>query len=231
MRKKIGVAFDLEGTIVDVEDAHHQAHLNIAKQLGLNLTVPEAIKKIKHFIGGPDDLIMAEILALSGKSGDPKQLWQEDKKLYKQFLSTMTIKVRDGFQKCLDDFKKYDVALAIGSLTEHDEAKLLIERSGLNKLIPVANIVYREDVTNLKPAPDVFLTTAQRMGVDPINQIVFEDSPRGVEAAIRAGSRMVIGMPVYNSAVVRNDLLRAGAQYIFGSWKEVNVGAIIKGLK
>jgi beta-phosphoglucomutase len=231
MSKNIGVAFDLEGTIVDVESAHHQAHLQIAKQLGLNLTIPEAILKIKHFIGGPDDLIMKEILELSGQSGNLEQIYQEDKKMYKNNLSNTVIKTRDGFLKCLENFKKNGVALSIGSLTEKDEAKILIEQAGLDKLIPASNIVYRESVKHLKPAPDVFFETAKRMDINSTDQIVFEDSPRGVMAAISAGSKMVVGMPVYNSPDTRKALLEAGANYVFESWKDVDVDGIISELK
>ncbi|OIO19921.1 MAG: hypothetical protein COY69_00815 [Candidatus Magasanikbacteria bacterium CG_4_10_14_0_8_um_filter_32_14] len=230
MNKKIGVAFDLEGTVIDVEECHHLAHLKIAKQLGLNLSVSDAIEKIEHFIGGPDILIMEEILVLSGKSGNSEQLLQEDNKLYKEFLSTAVIKTREGFRECLEELKKNEIALSVGSLSSKDEATYLMRCSGLNKLIPSANIVYRESVKHLKPAQDVFLETAQRMGIDLANQIVFEDSPRGVMSAVNAGSKMVIGMPVYNWPATRNALQIAGAKYIFGSWKEVNIYAIIKEL-
>ncbi len=230
MFKKIGVAFDLEGTVIDVEAAHHRAHLEIAKQLGLNLTLTEALQKIEHFIGGPDDLIMKEILILSGKSDDPQKLWQEDRKLYKRFLSTTATKVRRGFKECLEKFTKYGVAVSVGSATEQDEARYLITNSGLDKLISAENIVYREDVNNLKPAPDVFIETAKRMKVEPACQIVFEDSPRGVAAAVVAGSKMVIGMPVYDLSSTRSALHEAGAWRIFGSWKEVDVDAIIQAL-
>ena len=60
-----GVAFDLEGTVVDVERAHHLGHFAAAKEVGVVLDLDSALEKLPHFIGGPDDKIAEEILALS----------------------------------------------------------------------------------------------------------------------------------------------------------------------
>ena len=49
----LGVAFDLEGTIVDLEPAHHGANLAMARAAGLKLTLDQAIERLPHFIGGP----------------------------------------------------------------------------------------------------------------------------------------------------------------------------------
>ena len=81
----------------------------------------------------------------------------------------------------------------------------------------------------MKPAPDVFLETARRMGIDPKNQLVFEDSPNGVRAAIAAGSR-AIGMPVVIRGSAVAALVDAGAARIFFDWREINASALITNL-
>jgi hypothetical protein len=47
----------LEGTVIDLERFHHQAHLQAALDIGLKLSLEEAIRKIPHFVGGPDETV------------------------------------------------------------------------------------------------------------------------------------------------------------------------------
>lgn len=148
-----GIAFDLEGTVVDVEAAHHNGHLAAAGEFGLT----------------------------------------------------------------------------IGSLTPERQAVTLLERSGLATTFGPHNIVLREHVANPKPAPDVFLKTASIMEIDPAEQLVFEDSPRGVKAALTAGSK-IVGMPVVIRGVTVGALVDAGVHRIFFDWREINASALIKNL-
>lgn len=56
-----GIAFDLEGTVVDVEAAHHNGHIAAAADFGLSITLDEAYQKLAHFIGGPDEKVCGDI--------------------------------------------------------------------------------------------------------------------------------------------------------------------------
>jgi len=63
-----GIAFDLEGTVIDVEVAHHNAHFATAAEVGVSLTFDNAFQ-LPHFIGGPDSKVMEDIWALSSDKG------------------------------------------------------------------------------------------------------------------------------------------------------------------
>jgi beta-phosphoglucomutase len=221
-----GIAFDLEGTVVNLELAHHEAHLKLCRELGVQLTLEEAIEKIHHFIGGPDSVIASEIFELSGKEQSPEWILNQDAIYYKQFLATMPIAPRDGFVELFEWCKQHAVKTAIGSLTDDRDAQHIIDASGLSRLFDPTTIILKSHVKNLKPAPDVFLETAKRMGIEPTQQLVFEDSPRGVEAARKAGSR-AIGMPVYHTEPVIAALRNAGAEEVFLEWKEVPIARLI----
>jgi beta-phosphoglucomutase-like phosphatase (HAD superfamily) len=52
-------------------------------------------------------------------------------------------------------------------------------------------VVSADDVTNGKPAPDVFLLAASRLGLDPADCLVIEDAHVGIEAALRAGMKVL----------------------------------------
>jgi len=224
-----GVAFDLEGTVVDVEKAHHKAHLAAAADVGVNLTFDQALEKIVHFIGGPDDRVAEEIWELSDKHATPEEIFASDKKYYEQFLESLPIAPREEFLKFFQHVQDNGLKASIGSLTGTAQAKVLLEHSGLKKIFPEDMIVLREHVTNLKPAPDVFIETAKRMGITPQEQLVFEDSPRGIQAALAAGSK-AIGMPVYHREDTIQALKTAGASFVFLSWKDIDLETILQAL-
>lgn len=225
-----GATFDLEGTVVNLEPAHHEAHLKVLSMAGMKISLKQAIALCPHFIGGPHDVLIQEMYDASNKSISVAEMSQLDGKFYKETREQNPIQPRKGFLQALEAMRKLGLATAIGSLTDTVNAMYILERSGLLKWFPRNTIVLKEDVKELKPAPDVFLETARRMRIRPDSQLVFEDSPNGVLAAVRAGSR-AIGMPVYNGPEAILPLIQNGAARIFMDWREINVAALIGNLE
>lgn len=230
MPKIRGIAFDLEGPVVNVESAHHAAHLQIARELELTITLEDCLRGdvLPHFIGGPDVRIYQEMLELARQPPGVRleQLLARKKALYREALEGMAVQSRPGWNVLLLKARVLGLEASIGSLTAWEEAQVLLERSGVASLFPRWHVILREDVINPKPAPDVFLKTAERMGIMPSEQLVFEDSPRGVEAALAAGS-VAVGMPVYQHVDVHAALLTAGAFRTYQRWEDVNLVELI----
>ena len=220
---------DLEGSVVNVEPAHHQGHILSAKDVGVILTLEDCFKKLPHFIGGPGEEVAKEIAALAGNGVDYMDVLKSKEAHYNDLLKTMAIEPRKGFIQIFNAFKDMGFKYAIGSLTNSEQAMVLLERSGIGKLFGYENIVLREDVENPKPAPDVWYETAKRAGVDPAAQLVFEDSPRGIQGAVKVGASC-IGMPVYNRPDVIGDLVKAGAIRVFMEWDEINAQKLIENI-
>lgn len=229
MVKIESIAFDLEGTVIDVESAHHQAHILAAADIGLTLLWEDCFKLFPHFIGGPDEEVSKEISRLAFQQGiiiDINYLLKQKRFHYSRLLSKLKIKPREGFIDFFQTVKAKGIKCTIGSLTDEGQAKILLERSGLGKLFGKENIVLREDVQKVKPAPDVWIETAKRAGVSPENQLIFEDSPRGIEGAVKIGA-YCIGMPIIQRPEVIKALIRAGAKRIFMHWNEINANNLI----
>ena len=217
-------AFDLEGTVVDVEKAHHEGHRYAARDFGIELSFEDCLKKLPHFIGGPDEEIAKDISAIAegiGLTVNYQEVLESDKRHYNRLLQDIDIACRTGFLEFFNIIKGAGMKYTIGSLTNQDQAVVLLERSGLMKVFGYENIVLREHVQRPKPAPDVWIETAKRAGVNPSEQLVFEDSPRGIVGAVEVGA-YCIGMPVYNRPDVANALINAGAKRIFFQWDEIN---------
>jgi len=227
-----GIAFDMEGTVINVEPAHHWGWIAAAQEIGVALANPgEALQKVHHFSGGPDVPIIEEMYALLPDS--PKPTEEEIKKFlarkwayYNQLVETIDLRPRPGFFEVYGRLRCAGLPMTIGTSVDLDKGLPLLKRSGLDRFFLLHEIVLPIDVKRSKPEPDCFLETARRMGIDPKEQLVFEDSPRGVSGGIAAGSP-VVGVPVYDDETVKQRLIDAGACQIFTDWRHIDVDKLL----
>ncbi|WP_371669897.1 HAD family hydrolase [Streptomyces sp. NBC_00289] len=91
------------------------------------------------------------------------------------------------FEKLAADGVPYCVA----SSGSHERIRVGHRKTGLDRWFDDARIFSAQDVGRGKPAPDLFLYAAERMGVEPARCVVVEDSPLGVRAAVAAGMNVV----------------------------------------
>src|SRR6266487_1274794 len=240
-----GVAFDLEGNGIDVESFHFAAHVETANSLGISIDLndQEAFNQliltvVPNFIGGPDRAIMEEFVALAEQRGTRKktngeerenqlkQLLKHDHTIYRDLLDAQdSIEPREGFIEFLEQLRSMDIPMAIGSLTDDNDARVILEKSGLNERFHPNNIILRSHVKEVKPDPEVYIKTAERMGVDPGFQLVFGDSHNDMRAARGAGS-LPIGMPTVWQPTVLDRMRDAGAIAVFRDWKDVTIDSL-----
>jgi len=226
VKNSVGIAFDFEGPMVTLEEGHHKAHLETAKEVGLNLTLNKALKILPHFLGGPDEAVAQDIFNFAQKSS-PEEIHNRKKELFEKWLKDLkVIPTRKGLIDFLKQLEKDKISYVIGTATAKDKFKYYLERTPFKNYFPDGKIIFGEDVKNNKPDPDVYLATAKLMGINPQNQIVFEDSPRGVKAAVAAGSH-AFGLPVYHNKITNKILLDAGATKIFNEWGDVKIKDLI----
>ncbi len=218
-----GIAFDLEGTIVDLENLHHSAHLHAASDVGVNMSKQEAIECISSFIGGPDEKVAEEIASRANFRVEPDLVLKAKQKYFTQFMnSSVDFSPRDGFMQCLSWIKEAGLKVSIGTVTKNDQAKRIIKQAGLLYAFSAECIVTRDDIVSLKPAPDVYYETARRMGITPESQMVFEDSLVGLVAARSAGCR-VVAVPTLQSEMYIEKLYNEGAEAVFQNWHDSGI--------
>jgi len=220
-----GIAFDLEGTIIDLEYLHWQGHLAAAREFGIHMELEEAIKYIPHFVGGPDEAIAEEIAALLNKSNKDQSDFILNRTRY-YFIKSLEdidkIEIRKSFLRIYCSFKDRCLPMTIGSLTTRSIAEILLKKSSLDQYFFPECILLREDVKKVKPDPEIYLKTARRMNILPEQQLVFEDSINGIIAARRANS-IPIGIPTLNNNSFMAQMLKAGAFKVYSCWDDVNV--------
>ncbi len=224
-----GVAFDLEGTLVNVEPIHFTCWSMAVSEAGMPLTGEDLIRNIPNAIGGGDDLIARGIHMLSGERISAGEILTRKDELYEEAIKKLAILPRAGVIKTIRWLKKKKIPIAIGSLTPTHRAHTLLDRSQLRQYFSRERIVLKEDVGQLKPEPDVYIETAHRIGIKTTNQLVFEDSVPGIQAARSAGSHS-IAMPIFRSEEKLAQIVLAGAHRVFHEWTEMHIEEVLKNL-
>ncbi len=218
-----GIAFDLEGTIVDLERFHHAAHIHAAEIAGVRLSLSEAISKIECFIGGPDEAVADELTRFPGCRLSANDILKLKKHRYEELFKKSIVLPRHGFDEFIKTVELDKYEISVGTITTSEKTKHILERSGLINLFPATHIVARETVARLKPAPDIYLETARRMQINPHSQIVFEDSVNGIRAATAAGS-LAVAVPTIQDREFWTKLEQAGAFRVYADWGAVACG-------
>jgi HAD superfamily hydrolase (TIGR01509 family) len=98
--------------------------------------------------------------------------------------------LRPGVRERLLDAREAGWSTAVASSSPAAWVRPWLDRHELSRLIDA--VCTRDDVERVKPAPDLFLLAARRMGVPPNRCLVVEDSPNGIRAALAAGMDVIV---------------------------------------
>jgi len=180
-----GVVFDLDGTMVDNMALHAEAFAVFAQRHGLPpLTTADRIRL--------DGKRNSEIFPILFRRAMDEAEWRayEDEKesLYRE-ISAGRLEPLRGLPRLLDALAARRIPVALATSAPAENVAHTLEEIGLSH--PLDVIVRGDQVPRGKPAPDVFLAAAQRLGVAPARCLAFEDAPMGVAAAKAAGMTCV----------------------------------------
>lgn len=210
------VIFDCDGVLVDSEIIAVQVDQAVLTELGWPLSEAEIIER---FMGRSHAFFVAEVEAHVG-ARLPADWDAEFEHRYLEAFEA-DLEAVDGIVEALDAI---DVPTCVASSGSHKRIRLTLGITGLWTRFE-GRIFSAEEVAEGKPAPDLFLHAAERMGVAPGSCIVVEDSVYGVQAARRAGMR-VFG---YAGGLSATGLLEAGGALVFEDMRELP--ALIRGLR
>jgi HAD superfamily hydrolase (TIGR01509 family) len=180
-----GVIFDCDGVLVDSEGLASRVEAELTRELGLNLTTAEAHDL---FLGKTVDGVLELIAARSGR------------KLSAAFVYNWAFATAQAFMRELrpvpemravvEEVRARGHLLAVASQSPLARVRFSLEVTGLADLFD-EHVYVTSMVPRPKPAPDVYLLAASRLGVNPEDCVVVEDSPAGAAAALGAGMRTI----------------------------------------
>ena len=186
-REFAGYIFDLDGTLIDSMPAHYRAWDAAMREVGIEGPLDEALF---YSLGGmPTPLVAAKMAEHYGLTVDAEALDRRKEALFLTMIDQVkTIAPVVEFARTVA--ATHPVAIATGGAVE--VAIPTIMNAGLDDIFKI--VVTPADVAlgRGKPAPDMFLEAARRMGVSPECCLVFEDAVPGIEAAKAAGMSVVV---------------------------------------
>ena len=178
------VVFDWDGVVGD-SSAHHERSWEIlAAKRGLSLP-PDHFKR---GFGKKNNVIIPD-LGWATDSADVDALAHEKEEIYRSLVHEKGIDPLPGVRELLVALRERSIPCAIASSTERANLDLPLDLMGLREFFAV--IVSGEEVVHGKPDPAVFLLAAERLGIAPADCVVIEDALVGIEAAKRAGMRVL----------------------------------------
>jgi HAD superfamily hydrolase (TIGR01509 family) len=175
------IIFDCDGVLVDSERLVVQVITRALAQLDWAITEAEVIER---FMGRSHAFMIGEIEATLGRRLPAG--WEDDlQRRYTQAFDADLTPV-DGVVEALD---RITTLTCVASSGIHEKMRDTLGRTGLYQRF-AGRVFSASEVAHGKPAPDLFLYAAERLGIEPAVCAVIEDSRYGVEAARAAGMRV-----------------------------------------
>lgn len=184
------VIFDMDGTLIDTERVSQSSWRRAASDLGITLS-----SEILHAFVGCSIPNAKEII--NAEFGDPdltERLFEHQAGIFMEAMER-DLELKPGAAEAIAAAKERGLGVVLATSSGREYSTNNMTRFGLMDSFDVT--VFKEDIENHKPAPDVYLVAAERLGVDPAQCIAVEDSFNGVRAGAAAGMHVVM-VPDYN---------------------------------
>lgn len=178
-----GVLLDIDGTLVDSNDAHAHAYVQAFAEHGYEVE----FEKIRPLIGmGGDQLIPRMVPELSGKEGEGKEIADRRKELIIEKFGS-ELEPTQGSRELIEKLKQSGYELVISSSATSEELSVLLKAAHVDDLLDQNLATTSDDAENSKPAPDLIEATLDKGHLKPNEAILLGDTPYDIEAAKAAG--------------------------------------------
>lgn len=181
MPKYDGVLLDVDGTLIDSNDAHAETWVRAFAGQGIDA----AFDEIRRRIGKGGDKLVWEVVGLD-KDEDPKaKAASEDRS--RMFLDEFAPKLKgfSGARELIERLKADGLKIVVASSAQDKELGTLLEIAGVADLIE--HETSSDDAEESKPDPDIILAALEKSGLAADRALMIGDTPYDVEAAARAG--------------------------------------------
>ena len=202
--------WDCDGVLVDSEKHSCSAWLPVLGRRGLDVD----LDYIETFIGRSDGAVLADLAQRTGRTLDATDILEEREREYFRQAEGATESF-PGLPSLLARLRNDDVPMAVASSGRLSKIRFSLSQAGIDASFDI--LCSATEVTDGKPAPDLFLLAARRLGIDPTDCAVIEDSVPGLQAAAAAGMR-----PLGFTSSHSHEILReAGAETTFDAYTEL----------
>jgi beta-phosphoglucomutase len=185
IKNKKAYLFDLNGTMIDDMQYHIKAWYRILNELGANIS----LERMRDECYGKNNELLDRIFPGRFTEEEKNRMSLEKERQYQQEFKPH-LALLPGLQSFLEEAYQSGIKMAIGSAAIMFNIDFVLD--GLNIRHYFDSIVSADDVTESKPHPETYLKCAAQLNISPADCMVFEDAPKGVEAALNAGMESVV---------------------------------------
>jgi beta-phosphoglucomutase len=185
MNKDIAVIFDMDGVICHTNPYHSIAFRAFFSSRGLAPTDEEFAQ---HMFGKSNKYILSHFLQRQIEGEEFLALEEEKEGLFRKIYEPFVDPIA-GFLPFFNELAANGVKLGVATSAPKANLELIFSKVHVRNLL--GSILASEDVKKHKPDPEVYLKSAENLGMVPAQCVVFEDSFSGVSAALNAGMKVV----------------------------------------
>ncbi|MDP2151680.1 MAG: HAD family phosphatase [Parvibaculum sp.] len=195
------VIFDCDGVLVDTEPVANRLLVRVLAEDGFHISYDECRRL---FVGRTMEAVMAHVENAIGRplgAHWPAYIRDETLKAFAEGVQAVA-----GSRDVLQALRAKGIPFCVASSGKFEKMRFTLGATGL--LPHVEDVLFSaEEVERGKPAPDLFLHAAARMGHAPENCLVIEDSLPGVQAAVAAGMPVIgyAGDPLTDAAALKSE--------------------------
>lgn len=208
-----GVLFDMDGVLVNNLEIHRQAFAEFFRRYGVERTFDE----LSRVFGKGNDDIMGELMPADVvERVGIRQLGYEKEAIYREIYAPI-ITPQPGLLAFLAECESEGLRSAVGSSGYKANVDFVLDKCNIRRYFEAT--VAGDEVTRCKPDPEIYLTAAAKLGLDACECVVFEDAEAGIEAAKRAGMKVVALATTFD----REFLATTDADMIIGDFRDISV--------
>ena len=178
------VLFDVDGTLVDSNDAHAEAWVKAFAEAGLDIEV----HRIRRLIGKGGDKLMPEVSGIAEDSPQGKPIAERRKAIFKAECLPH-LRPFAGAAELVAALKERDFTVVAASSAKKAELQPLLQVAGADWLMDA--LTSSDDAEESKPDPDIIQAALARVRAQPSEAVMIGDTPYDIEAAGRAGVQTI----------------------------------------
>lgn len=178
--------FDMDGTMIDSMPYHLKTWQKLLEEHGLSMDLPD----IQRQLYGTNAEVINRFFGEGRFSESEMEAFADHKEALYRELYSPDIQLVAGLEAFIRATHEAGIPMAIGTSGIMANVEMMLDRCNIRPYFSA--IVTADEVKEGKPHPATFLRCAEKLGIQPDACIVFEDVPKGAEAAHRAGMKSVI---------------------------------------
>lgn len=189
-----GIIFDFNGTLYWDSQLHYDAWREYSALLREKPFSDEEMRD--KMFGHTNSDIIEYLIGHKPTQAMVDKYGKEKEAVYRKrcLLNPEKFKLAPGAIELLNYLKEKNIPRTIATMSEWDNVEFYIKEFHLEKWFDIDKIVYSDGTIPGKPAPDIFLIAAEKIGIHPKDCIVIEDAVAGINSAKNAGIGMIIGI-------------------------------------